>query len=353
VAARAAGADGAATAALVAAAKQDPDLCDPRLWPDTGRGVIRAVERALRDYPNQQRVRGTVAHLYLAARLWREAEAAATDILATRRGDLDALIVAGRARLGRGQPEAALEVLDRALAVAPERADVRAARAEALLALGRGAEAEVELEKAVGVDPRDALSLGRLAARLWDRGQADRAEELWRYALRRDANLAGAHYGLAQVHERQARLAEAEEAFKAARQLEPANPRYHEALAMFFERHGRRAEAPALHQAGRQAATLQRATEHRRRRAQTYLAGLERAAARARAGDTTAADRALRALPPPRGPAPSRAATWRRGPVSRRWGRPRRSRRSPRARFFAAGNATLLVVTGPIAGWAT
>ena len=126
---RALGRGAEAAAALAAAARQDPDLCDPRLFPDAGRGVIQAVERALRDYPNRQRLRGALAQLYLKARLFREAEAEATRLLNERRGDADALLVVGRARLAAGDPEGAREALDRAGAAAPAVAGVHVARA--------------------------------------------------------------------------------------------------------------------------------------------------------------------------------------------------------------------------------
>jgi tetratricopeptide (TPR) repeat protein len=297
---RALGRGAEAAAALATAAKADPDLCDPRLFPDPGRGVVLAVGRALRDYPDRHRLRGTLAQLYLKARLFREAEAEAGRLLVERRGDVDGLLVVGRARLAAGDAEGAREPLDRAAAAGPEVAAVHAARGEMFLALQRGADAERELERAVDLDPRDAVSLARLAARLWERGEAARAEVLWGYALRRDPRLAAAHYGLAQGHERQQRVGLAEAAFREAAALEPANPRFHEALAQFLERHGRARDAAVPRRRARAAASLQREFVHRQQRAVAVLQALERATARARAQDAAGAQEALKApaIPP-------------------------------------------------------
>jgi cellulose synthase operon protein C len=291
---RALGRGGEAAAALAAAARNDPDLCDPRLYPDAGRGVILAVGRALREYPDRHRLSSTLAQLYLKARLYREAEAEAGRLLVERRGDVEALLVVARARLAASDAEGAREALDRAAAAAPEVAAVHAARGEVFLAQQRGADAERELERAIDLDPRDARSLTRLATRLWERGEAGRAEALWGYALRRDARLPAAHYGLAQVHERQKRVAAAEAAFREAAALEPANPRFHEALAQFLERHGRARDAAAPRRRARAAAALQQEFVRRQQRAVATLQALTRAAGRARAQDAAGVQEALK-----------------------------------------------------------
>ena len=348
---RALGRGAEAAAALAAAARQDPDLCDPRLFPDAGRGVIQAVERALRDYPNRQRLRGALAQLYLKARLFREAEAEATRLLNERRGDADALLVVGRARLAAGDPEGAREALDRAVAAAPDVAGVHAARGEVFLALQRGADAERELARAVDLDPRDAPTLSRLAGRLWDRGEAARAEELWGYALRRDPRMASAHYGLAQAHERGKRPKLAEAAYREAAALEPTSPRFHEALAQFLERQGRAREAAAPRQRARAAAALQRELQRRQQRALATLQALGRAAARARALDPAGARAALRGA---RVPAAAAAfleaylAARRTPPAPAYLGRAVVGLPGPRD--FVAGDLTMLQVVGRIDG---
>jgi tetratricopeptide (TPR) repeat protein len=348
---RALGRGGEAATALAAAARHDPDLCDPRLFPDAGRGVIQAVARALRDYPDRLRLRGTLAQLYLKARLYREAEAEAARLLVERRGDADALLVVGRARLAAGDAEGAREALDRAVAAAPDVGAVHSARGEVFLALQRGADAERELLRAVDLDPRDALALTRLATRLWERGEIARAEALWGYALRRDQRLPAAHYGLAQAHERAKRLTEAEAAFREAAALEPANPRFHEALAQFLERHGRGREAAAPRTRARAAAALQRDFLQRQRRAITTLQALARAAARARAQDPAGVQAALKgqAVPPAaRAFLQANLALRQTPPAPPSIGRALAGLPGPRE--FTAGDLTMLQQTGRIEG---
>ncbi|HEY3359465.1 MAG TPA: tetratricopeptide repeat protein, partial [Polyangia bacterium] len=349
VALKALGRGAEAAAALAGAARVDPDLTDPRLFPDSGRGAVHAMERALADYPNQLRLRVTVAQLYLAARLWREAEAAAQVVLRERAGEPDALIVLGRARLGWGDREGALEALDRAVAAAPDLAAVRGARAEAYLALGRGADAEAELTLAVEADGRDALSMSRLATRLWERGELQKAEELWGYVLRRDPNAAAAHAGMAQAHERAKRPAEAEAAYRAAVASEPSNPRYYEALALFLERHGRARDAAPFKARARTVAAAARAIEARRARAGAYLAALARAAGRARAGDAAGVQAALTGVRGPQAPLAfvrahlaARAGQSPLGPATAALGG------LPGPRTFAAGSATVLQQTAAL-----
>jgi tetratricopeptide (TPR) repeat protein len=331
----------AAADVLAKVARTEPDLCDPRLYPDSGRGVIHMTERALAGFPAKVRLRVTLAQLYLTAHLWREAEAEASRVLAERDGDIDALLVTGRARLGRGAALEALEALDRAVGLAPGLAAARAARAEAYLGLQRGTEAEADLERAVDADPRDARSLARLATRLWERGEFDRAEELWGYALRRDDRLAAAHYGLAQALDRKKRAKEAEQEYRAAVGVEPVNPRFHEALALFLERHGRAAEAGPWRSRGQKAAALERELGKRREQAMRYLEGLSHAATRARAGDGAGALAALRGLSTPAGP-----LAFLRSHLAAREGKHAAIAVAvfglPTARTFASGDLTLL-----------
>ena len=174
---------------------------------------------------------------------------------------------------------------------------------------------------------------------------------MWGYALRRDPRLAAAHYGLAQVHERQKRVPEAEAALREAGALEPTNPRYHEALALFLERHGRGREAAAPRARARTAAALQRDFLQRRNRALATLQALGRAAARARAQDPAGAQAALkegRVPPAARAFLESHLAARRTPPAPGPIGRALAGLPAPRQ--FASGDLTVLQVTGTITG---
>ncbi len=101
--------------------------------------------------------------------------AAAIVPVAERGSDADALALAGRVLLARGEPEAALSRLDLAVALRPKEMAWQLVRAEALLALGRGKEAASALAAArSGVVPASSLQLlvARSAAKQGDAAAA-------------------------------------------------------------------------------------------------------------------------------------------------------------------------------------
>jgi tetratricopeptide (TPR) repeat protein len=245
-----------ARAALTTLARQRCDLLDPALYPDPLAGLMDAVLEGMRRFPQQDAVRLTLGNLLLRARRYRQAEAAYREALRLQPDSPPVLLGLARIALADGDAPTALRLLDRALPRAPDTPEIRSVRAEALLVLGRPRQARAEIERALRSDATSALDLARLADLLWETGGYDRSEQLYRYALRREAGLASARFGLARCLERRREDAEAEISFRAAAALNPTSERYHLALALLLERRGQAALAAVSRARARRAQAL-------------------------------------------------------------------------------------------------
>jgi len=82
-----------------------------------------------------------------------EAEKEYLEILRVSRTDADDWMGLASVYLREGRAEDALPALDRAVEIDPKRADLRAARARALRAMGERHEAQMEFQKALNLDP--------------------------------------------------------------------------------------------------------------------------------------------------------------------------------------------------------
>lgn len=97
--------------------------------------------------------------------------------------DHNCLLLLGGVELQSGRPAEALEVLDRALAVQPS-AQVQDLRGDALLALGREAEAQGAWREAIRLDPNMVRPFVSLAGLLRLEGRAEESLQLQQHALR-------------------------------------------------------------------------------------------------------------------------------------------------------------------------
>jgi len=225
---------------------------------------------------------GFVDAALLSARLEEEhgARRAALGVaLAAAPGDPRALAALAREELDQGRPHAALALLDRAVAAAPDWAAPRVERVEALQRAGLPARAVLAAAEAVDRFPtvpgavraaaRAARELGRsgeavlryrtlLALRLddgeargalvqllLDRGEVDGATALLAEAIRLDPSQLAPRLRLGDVLAANGRLAAAEEAFAAAAALAPAEPDVHERRGRARLAAGKEAEALA------------------------------------------------------------------------------------------------------------
>lgn len=256
-----------ARTALGKLAKKQCELLDPSLYPDPMAGLAEATLYVLRRYPHQASILFTVGNLMMMTRRFRQAETyylRAQKILQQSAG-----LLLRRARLAMVDANlpVALRLLDRGLALVPGATDLRSARAEVLIALGRPTQARAELERSVKANPRNSLDLSRLADLLWDFGGYSRAERLYRYALRRNRGLASARYGVARALDRRGRYKQAERSYRAATALSPGNERYHLALGLFYDKLGRKTDATRVQAHAKRARKLAQSMRSLDRRA--------------------------------------------------------------------------------------
>jgi tetratricopeptide (TPR) repeat protein/SAM-dependent methyltransferase len=205
-----------------------------------------------------------------------EAESLYREVLALDREHFGSLHHLGIMALQRGQPQAAVEPIGRALAVDRRVPDCHYNMAFALHSLGRRREAVGHYQEAITLKPdyveahtnlgnllRELGSLDEAAAvyarvialkpsaeahynlanTLGELGRADEAETQYRRALVLNPDLAGAHNNLANALVGQGRVDEALMHFQRALELAPALPEVHANLGTTLLQQGKLAEA--------------------------------------------------------------------------------------------------------------
>jgi Flp pilus assembly protein TadD len=211
-------------------------------------------------------------HLPEAERAWRE-------ILSRKPEDPDALHMLGYILATTGRGDEGIALIDRAIAKAPRVAGFRSNRAVALHGLGRDAEAERDLRRALDLEPRLPAALhllgnihlkqGRateaatayrralavaprmvaahvgLGGALMRRGDREGARKSLEAALRLDPNDADVHYNLGTLLDAQAD-GRAEEAYRQTLKLRPDHVAAHNELGVWLRRAGREDEARPL-----------------------------------------------------------------------------------------------------------
>jgi tetratricopeptide (TPR) repeat protein len=115
--------------------------------------AMRIVERELARAPQDTDVRAWRARVLNWSGHPAEAEKEYLEILKVSRNDPDNWMGLASAYLREGRVEDGLRALDRAVELDPKRADLRAARARALRAMGERNEARMEFQKALNLDP--------------------------------------------------------------------------------------------------------------------------------------------------------------------------------------------------------
>jgi len=114
---------------------------------------MNIVERELARAPQDVDVRAWRARILNWSGHPAEAEKEYLEILKVSRNDPDNWMGLASAYLREGKVEDGLRALDRAVELDPKRADLRAARARALRAMGERNEARMEFQKALNLDP--------------------------------------------------------------------------------------------------------------------------------------------------------------------------------------------------------
>jgi tetratricopeptide (TPR) repeat protein len=151
----------------------------------------------------------------------------------------------GKAALERGDLDAAIEHLTRALKAPFDEARIRIALGIAWDRTGAGSAAAAEFHKALELDPLSADAHTNLGVLLMRRGDSAGAEREFRATLASDPNFAEAHFNLGLNLAAQRRWKEAAETLRMAIRLDPANARAHWNLGRVLRDSGDRKAARA------------------------------------------------------------------------------------------------------------
>ncbi|HSN22270.1 MAG TPA: tetratricopeptide repeat protein [Usitatibacter sp.] len=181
--------------------------------------------------------------LFRAGRV-ADSEALLRRLLAVQPGHADALELLGTALGVQGRHGEALAAFDRAREAKPSSHSIRRNRAQALLHLGRPAEARAELEKALQLRPDHAPSWGLLGSVLAAQGDAAGAERAYRRALQAAPSAEG-HYNLALLLQEAGRTEEAIAGYRQALAFNRDFAAAHNNLANALKAMGRAEEALA------------------------------------------------------------------------------------------------------------
>jgi len=157
--------------------------------------------------------------------------------------DADALFLLGILARQTGRNDAAAGLLREAVKLRPGRAGMRAALAQAHLALGDVVSAEMECRSALEIDPRLAAAWccrGDLAAA---RGEDEEARSAWKTAAQLETRSARAERSLGHWLCRRGRFDEAVEAYRAGLGRNPGDASLHYALGAALAAGGKKQEA--------------------------------------------------------------------------------------------------------------
>jgi tetratricopeptide (TPR) repeat protein len=130
----------------------------------------------------------------------------------------------GKAKLALGKPQDAIDVLSRAVTVAPGEADVHNDLGSAFSGRAQRAEAEASFRRAIDLNPRSPEPHINLGALLCGAGQYDDAIACYQRALAIDPRSAVAFNNLGNLLREVGRLAEAEASYRQALALKPGYP---------------------------------------------------------------------------------------------------------------------------------
>ena len=252
--------------ALARVARAGPNLLDPGLYPSPTEGAVDLMGAMLKRFPHRDQLSRTRAHL-----LWRAGRSLAAyrmfrDLARAMPADSGIKQMLAQAQARVGLKKQAMITAEEASALAPEAPDALATLGELRLAAGDAARAVMHLKKAVDGRPADAPLLLKLAQACSLAEDHECAEKFYGYALRRDNQLAGAHFGLASSPRVQKEPERAWRSFARALSLEPGNARYYRTAAHFMALQKQKKRAAALLREARRATRLERTIKRARDR---------------------------------------------------------------------------------------
>jgi Tfp pilus assembly protein PilF len=145
------------------------------------------------------------------------------------------------------QPGRALESIERAIALDPGRVEYHAQRARCLTLLRRHADAAVAADRAMALEPADALTLDTLGVVYSRIGRHHRAAAAFRAATARAPRNAGFHFNLGASLQFAGDVDGAEAAFEAAIAIAPRMCKAHSALSQLRRQTPERNHLERLH----------------------------------------------------------------------------------------------------------
>lgn len=143
----------------------------------------------------------------------------------------DALFLLGVIAAEHHNYAKAVDVIDRAIALAPRRAEYWAQRGRCLLPLQRPREAFEAAQRALDAEPRDALTLDTIGVVMTRAGAHAEATEPFRRAVASDSANASYHYNLGASLQFVGELKTAEAEYRRAVELDPKSHRAWSSLA--------------------------------------------------------------------------------------------------------------------------
>jgi len=193
--------------------------------------------------PSGDLFRAAFAH-FQAGQL-SEAEQACRQALQADPRHVASLLLMGLIADRAGHPQAALELFDRALALAPDFAQAHCSRGMALGSLGRPQEAEQAFRRSLALKPGQAEAWFGLGNTKAAQNEPDAAIEAFRQALQIAPDNAPTWTNLAIALQGLGRLDEAVSAYERARAILPGVALFHLHLAIAYLDQGRTEEAVA------------------------------------------------------------------------------------------------------------
>jgi Flp pilus assembly protein TadD len=186
------------------------------------------------------------ARLHQVGRM-AEAEQLYRQVLAAAPAHADTLHMFGVMAMQAGNPRAAIDLFDRAIASRPDVAIYHVNRAGALLALGQPAVALAESQAAIRLKRNSAEAHQTMGHSLSDLGRPEDAATAYREALRLNPNLPGLHANLGLAQQEASDLDGAEASLREAVRRTPGDVFEQTNLATVVKSLGRLEEADAIY----------------------------------------------------------------------------------------------------------
>jgi protein O-GlcNAc transferase len=184
-----------------------------------------------------------VARKHFAAQEFHQAEALAREVLAAAPGEPSALLLMGLlASIGQ-RPDVALDLLQRAAAIAPNDVDIAVALANVFMTQGQAKNAIAPLREALRIDPQHAAALYSLGLALSGCGDVDGAIGSFERFIALRPGISQGHSALGDILHFVGRHDQAIAAYERARALGPLNAETHYRLGGSYLMRGKLDEA--------------------------------------------------------------------------------------------------------------